>query len=114
MRSAHDHPSPVELQNRLKWYILGKHSAHALSKNSNTENDVTSVTLMVMKDVHDTSCTSDLTDFEVDDLAEEAKLLMQNEQVETSMIDDDAEEETEEKEGIFDYIKLLLLNSNTY
>lgn len=114
MGSAHDHPSLVELQNRLKWYILGKHSAHALSKNSNTENDVTSVTLMVMKDVHDTSCdTSDLTDFEVDDLAE-AKLLMQNEQVETFMIDDDAEEETEEKEGIFDYIKLLLLNSNTY
>lgn len=39
MGSGYDHPTPVEVKNRLKWYILGKHSEHVLSERRNTEND---------------------------------------------------------------------------
>jgi len=56
MGSANDHPSPVELQNRLKWYILGKHSAQALSIKKNTEDELTSVSFMDIEDVHATAC----------------------------------------------------------
>ena len=31
MGASHDHPTPVELRHRLKWYILGKQSEHAIS-----------------------------------------------------------------------------------
>lgn len=37
MGATNDHPSPVDFRNRLKWYILGKHSTHAISVRSNTE-----------------------------------------------------------------------------
>jgi len=119
MGSAHDHPAPVELQTRLKWYILGKHSAYTLSKNCNTDNDLMSANLMVIEDIHNVSCTSDFTDFkDDDDLENEAKLFMQSDQIENSMIDtnesDIEEEESDIEEGIFMNIKLLLLNSCTY
>lgn len=37
MGATNDHPSPLEFRNRLKWYILGKHSKHAISVRGNTE-----------------------------------------------------------------------------
>jgi len=39
MGETHDHPSPVQLQIRLKWYILGKYSEYGLSEKRNTEID---------------------------------------------------------------------------
>lgn len=53
MGGAHDHPTPVELRNRLKWYILGKHSGHAISPGENTAGDSSSTTLI---DIQDTRC----------------------------------------------------------
>lgn len=40
MGGGNDHPMPIELKNRLKWYILGKHSASAISQKENTEGDI--------------------------------------------------------------------------
>jgi len=117
--NANDHPSPVELQNRLKWYILGKHSGHALSMKKNTEDELTSVSFMNIEDVHkNSSCISDCLDLleEDDDFAKEAKLFMQDvDHVETFAVNEGYEEEIdEENEGIFFDIKFLLLISCLY
>lgn len=102
MGHANDHPSPVELQNRLKWYILGKHSEHAFSNNKNTNNDLTSVSLMDVEDVHKKARTSGCSDIqEDDDIAEEATLFMQLNETETLTVNDDHEKEVDEQgEGI--------------
>jgi hypothetical protein len=43
MGGANDHPSPLEFQYRLRWFILGKHSAAVFrqnkNKNKNTEEN---------------------------------------------------------------------------
>lgn len=52
MGGTHDHPTPVEVQHRLKWYILGKHSEHVLSVGKNTEGDNTCNSLITMAHVH--------------------------------------------------------------
>jgi len=111
MGNANDHPSPVELQHRLKWYILGKHSGHALSMKKNTEDEMTSVSFMDIEDVYkNSSCMSDCLDLqEDDDLTKEAKLFMQVDHVETFAVNEGYEEEIdEENEGILFGIKLLL------
>lgn len=98
MGYANDHPSPVELQNRLKWYILGKHSGHALSNKKNTANALTSVSFMDIEDVHENaSWTSDCLDIQEDDLAKEAKLFMQIDHVETFTVNEDHEEKVDEE-----------------
>lgn len=56
MGGLYDHPTPVELQNRLKLYILGRHSGYVLSEKENTESDANCPTLIDMKDVQ---CTSE-------------------------------------------------------
>lgn len=50
MGSGYDHPTPVEIKNRLKWYILGKHSEHVLSEGRNIEEDSCD-SLITMTDV---------------------------------------------------------------
>lgn len=52
MEGGYDHPSPVEIQHHLKWYILGKHSEHVVSVGKNTEGDNTCPSLISMTDVH--------------------------------------------------------------
>lgn len=52
MGAGYDHPTPVEIQYRLKWYILGKHSGYVLSIRQNTEGDNTCDSLITMADVH--------------------------------------------------------------
>jgi hypothetical protein len=39
MGDANDHPSPLEFQYRLRWFILGKHSAAVFTQNKNTEEN---------------------------------------------------------------------------
>jgi hypothetical protein len=39
MGGANDHPSPLEFQYRLRWFILGKHSAEVFRQNKNTEEN---------------------------------------------------------------------------
>jgi len=39
MRSGHDKPSALQFKYRLRWYVLGKHSADMMTENCNTEND---------------------------------------------------------------------------
>jgi hypothetical protein len=39
MGGANDHPSPLEFQYRLRWLILGKHSAAVFTQNKNTEEN---------------------------------------------------------------------------
>lgn len=121
MGAANDHPSPVELQHRIKWYILGKHSEHALCANKNTEND-TATSFMDIEDVHASDCISDslATDEEVQ-LSKEAQLFMTFEDSQYAEASKHAnikvkhfdEEEDDEIEGI-SVIKLVLLNSCTY
>lgn len=50
MGAASDHPTPVEVPNRLKWYILGKHSNYVISQQRNIEGDSTST--MLIEDIH--------------------------------------------------------------
>lgn len=38
MGGTNDHPTPLDFQHRLKWYILGKHSAAVFTQNTNTED----------------------------------------------------------------------------
>lgn len=52
MDGGNDHPTPIELKNRLKWYILGKHSASAISQKENTEGDIDCTHLIDIKDTH--------------------------------------------------------------
>lgn len=103
MGYANDHPSPVEVQHRLKGYILGKHSEYALSIKNNTENDLTSVSFMDIEDVYeDASYISDSLDLQEDaDLIEEANMFMQVNNDETFTVNESHEEEIdEEDEGI--------------
>lgn len=96
MGATNDHPSPVELQNRLKWYILGKHSGCALSMKKNTEDDLMSVPFMDLQDVHSNApCTLDcLDDFhDEDDVTEEAELFLENDRLHTCVVDEDQEDE---------------------
>lgn len=51
MGSGYDYPTPVEIKNRLKWYILGKHSEHVLSERRNIENDTSCNSFINMTDV---------------------------------------------------------------
>lgn len=52
MGGSYDHPTPVEIQHRLKWYILGKHSGHVLSTRENTEGDSICGSLITMTHIH--------------------------------------------------------------
>lgn len=47
-----DHPSPLDLKLRLKWYILGKHCAYAISAANNTEGDNDCNNLFNIEDAH--------------------------------------------------------------
>lgn len=77
MGATNDHPSPVDFRNQLKWYILGKHSGHAISVRGNTEND--------NDNDNDNDVQSNISyeryildDLEDDDFAMEAALFMEN------------------------------------
>lgn len=39
MGGGYDHPSPVEFKNRMRCYILGKHTEYAISEGANIEID---------------------------------------------------------------------------
>lgn len=52
MGGGYDYSIPVELKYRLKWYILGKHSGHVVSRHRNTEGDSSCEMLVNMTDVH--------------------------------------------------------------
>jgi hypothetical protein len=41
MGGSNDHPSPLDFQYRLKWFILGKNSASVLTNNQNTSSQST-------------------------------------------------------------------------
>lgn len=51
MGGGYNYPTPVEIQHRLKWYILGKHSGHVLSAQKNTEGDSSCESLISMIDL---------------------------------------------------------------
>lgn len=52
MRATNDQPSALNLRYRLRWYILGKHSANILSKSCNILPDH-DVMLINFKDKND-------------------------------------------------------------
>lgn len=39
MGGQNDHPTPLDFKYRLRWYLLGKHSAAIFSQNKNTKDD---------------------------------------------------------------------------
>lgn len=51
MGGSYDHPTPVELRNRVKWYILGRHSGHFLSPQENTMGDSNSTMFIDLEDI---------------------------------------------------------------
>lgn len=51
MGSGYDQATPVEIKNRLKWYVLGKHSEHVLSERTNIEGDNTCDSFITMTDI---------------------------------------------------------------
>jgi len=108
MGAANDHPSPVEVQHRLKCCILGKHSAQCISVRENTEGDSSAVPLMTIKNINCTdSCKLDgIKDFNNDDDDDvEAALFIHNEKLHSVEVEDinnrtqDIEKEEEESEG---------------
>jgi len=102
MGGTHDHPSPVQLQIRLKWYILGKYSEYGLSEKRNTEIDQISNMIVDLEDV----CQSDSLDefesinyFEQDECTTEMALFNEGlELTEENFNDNIYEEEAEDKE----------------
>lgn len=76
MSAGYDHPMSVEVQNRLKWYILGKHSGHVLSPGVNTEEDCSSSMFIDIEDVRFKN-TAETSDFIWDnDMMIEEEILM--------------------------------------
>ena len=59
MRTTHDHPSALDIQRRMRFFILGKHSGVILSSGINTEGS-TEQNLVNISDT--TSEISDATD----------------------------------------------------
>jgi hypothetical protein len=39
MGHQNDHPTALDMKYRLRWYVLGKHSAAVFTQNKNTEED---------------------------------------------------------------------------
>lgn len=67
MGGGPDHPTPVQLQNCIKWYILllEKHSACAISRKENTGGDSSCFTLININDtsnLNNSTCSQFLTD----------------------------------------------------
>lgn len=53
MGGTYDHPTPVEITNRLKWYILGRNADNVISERTNTQkNDITE-SLVSLEDLQD-------------------------------------------------------------
>jgi len=76
MGAEHNHPTPVEIRNRLKWYILGKHSGHVLSPAAHTEGDCSSSILIDIEDVHSkNTAETSLNLWEDEDVFEEEILM---------------------------------------
>jgi len=110
----------VEVQHRLKWYILGKHSAQCILVRENTEGDSSAVPLMTIENINCTdSCELDgIKDFNNDDDDDvEAALFIHNEKLHSVEVEDinnrtqDIEKEGEESEGNLINLKLILLNA---
>lgn len=57
MGGSYDHPTPVEIQYRLKWYILGKHSGHVLSTGEDTGDNIYG-SLISMTDIYSEELTN--------------------------------------------------------
>lgn len=76
MGCTYDHPTPVEIQYRLKWFILGKHSRHVVSRQRNTEGDNSCETLIDMTHIHNSDFidSSDLMREEDDIFIDTSKL----------------------------------------
>lgn len=100
MGGAYDHPTPLEIKNRLKWYILGKHSEHVVSQQRNTEGDTTSKMIITIADVHGSDPEPD------DSINEEEELIMSTSQLKniTNIRSEDEHNVQEDSEGIFSYI----------
>lgn len=80
MGGGNDHPTPIELKNCLKWYILGKHSASAISQKENTEGDIDCTQLIDIKDTHFNNPTC--SQFSID----ENKIMIEEEEEEEILI----------------------------
>ncbi|XP_018374037.1 PREDICTED: uncharacterized protein LOC108768190, partial [Trachymyrmex cornetzi] len=97
MGATNDHPSPADFRNRLKWYILGKHSTHAISVRSNTECD--NNPLDPTLDVQDHFVTYYkhyiLDDLENEDSAVEAALFAEDDNIEKNAYSIDEEDDEE-------------------
>jgi len=77
MGAGHDHPTPVEIRNRLKWYILGKHSGHVLSPGVHNEGDCSSSMLIDIEDVYsNNTAETSLNYLWVDEKEIEEEILM--------------------------------------
>ncbi|XP_018403173.1 PREDICTED: uncharacterized protein LOC108780083 [Cyphomyrmex costatus] len=74
MGAGYDHPTPVELRNRLKWYILGKHSGHVLSS-ANIEEDCDSSMFVDIEKVRSTDETVSDYLWKDEDIFEEEMLI---------------------------------------
>lgn len=53
MGGANDHPTPLRFRYNLKLYILGRHSADALSNGNNTKGDETATDLTSAHDIEE-------------------------------------------------------------
>jgi len=107
MGATNDHPSPVDFRNRLKRYILGKHSEHAISVRSNVEcdNDSLDPTMNMQQNRSATYYEHDiLDDLEDEDLAMEAALFAENSSTEKNVYNIEISEEEEDEESHYDGI----------
>lgn len=106
MGGGYDHPTPVELKNRIKWYILGKHSGYTIASGTNTAGDSSTI----LTDIEDTHCKVTTAQYTLQETCmmdeeeeEEEERLMNKENIcherEIETIDTDIEED-ESSEGI--------------
>jgi len=109
MGATNDHP-PVDFRNRLKWYILGKHSEHAISVRSTVEcdNDSLDPTMNMQQNRSATYYKHDiLDDFEDENLAMGAALFAENSSTEKNVYNIEI---SEDEESHYEYIVLFILN----
>lgn len=89
-----DHPTPIQLRYRLKWYILGKHCGYAITSSSNTAG-VSPTILTDFDDIPSAQCvphTSYMMDEEDEDRLMECEIYHEKET--------EAMEEEESSEGV--------------
>lgn len=86
------------MRNRLKWYILGKHSGHVLSPGVHNKADCNSSMLIDIEDVHSAHNTDQTSNFLENENIIEEEIFMDTSTVEEISVNQRREETGKQEE----------------